>query len=157
MTRSHHHKTDMQHLYHTLRELKRIAPRSQYASWSRAEILASRPAVAVSRITVSSLFRGAGAFAMAGLALVGGISLVRSVMPAVPAGSESPLNQQALSAEAETIATQLALADVQYQAVADDTEVESRTLNATALSVAKSAAGSSGNAEVDRALEALSN
>lgn len=146
----------MQHLYHTLRELKRIAPRSQYASWSRSEILASRPSAVKSRITVSSLFRGAGAFAMAGLALVGGISLVRSVMPVTPVGSESPLNQQALSAEAETVATQLALADVQYQAVADDSEAESRILGAKALSVARSAAGSSGNTEVDRALEALS-
>jgi hypothetical protein len=142
----------MQHLHHILRELKSVSPREQYASWSRAEILATRPAVPA-KITVASLFRGAGAFAMASLALIGGISLVRSVMPSAPTG-DSPLNQQALSAEAETIATQLALADVQYQAISEDGET--RTVNPTALSVAKSAAGSSGDAAVDRALEALS-
>lgn len=151
--RSHHHNADMQHLYHTLRELKRISPREQYASWSRAEILAAR-SVVPAKVAVASLFRNVGAFAMAGLALVGGISLVRSVMPVSPSGSESPLNQQALSAEAETIATQLALADVQYQAISD--EGETRTVSPAALSVAKSAAGSSGDAAVDRALAALS-
>jgi|GEM_PF-6466191 len=145
----------MDNLLSNLRELRRVAPQGDYAASSRREILASRVPV-TRRISVTSLFRGAGAFAMASLALIGGISLVRSATPAADrVALESIAAQQAaLSAEAETIETQLALADVQYQAVADAPDT-SRSVTPAALSVARSAAGGSGDTAVDMALAAL--
>ena len=139
----------MKHLHESLRQLKRIAPNSEYAASSRAKILASR--TVAPRVTFASVFRGAGAFAMASLALVGCISLVRSVIPAAPV-NETPLSQQTLAAEAERVDAQLALADVQYQAASEDED----GISPAALSIAKSAAGNSGGGEVDRALDALS-
>lgn len=143
----------MKNLNHAFKELKRIAPESEYAASSRARILATRRSAR--RVTARGIFRNAGAFAMAGLAVIGGISLVRSALP-VPAAPLAPLDQQALSAEAGAIDAQLALADVQYQAVAEELKDSQRAISTVAANVAKSAAGTQGDGEVDRALLALS-
>lgn len=139
----------MQNLTTILREMKRISPESGYAASSRAVILRSRQA-ALPRVTLSMVFRTAGVAAMASLAFVGGLSLVRMTFPA-PSGKQA-INQQALAAEAKTVDSQLALADVQNQAVAGNS---GRTVSTAAANVAKSAAGASSDSSVDRALEAL--
>ncbi len=142
----------MQNLLETLRSMKRIAPDSAYAAWSRAEILTSRQYAP--RFTVAALMRGVGVVAMASLAFMGGISVVRMVFPDSSQVASGPVSGQALAAEAQTVETQLALADVQHQAVADS---EEGAVSTNAASVAKSAAGAPSDGAVDRALEALSN
>jgi hypothetical protein len=145
----HQKQTDMKNLNHILRSMKRIAPDQQYAASSRAEILASRR-IALPRLTLATFFRTAGVTAMAGLAFVGGLSLVRMTLPQSPS---QPVSQQALAAEAQAIDSQLALADVQNQAVSGSS---GRSVSPAAASIAKSAAGTSADTSVDRALDALS-
>lgn len=137
----------MQNLTTILRSMKRIAPGAQYAASSRAEILASRRVV-VPRVTLSMIFRGAGVAAMASLAFVGGLSLVRMTFPE----NSQPVSQQALAAEAQAIQSQLALADVQNQVVSGNS---GKSISSAAANIAKSAAGASPDSSVDRALDAL--
>lgn len=139
----------MQKLTETLRSMKRIAPDQAYAASSRAEILSSRP-VAMPRLTLSMVFRTTGIAAMASLAFIGGLSIVRMTFPQ---GSNQPVSQQALAAEAQAIDSQLALADVQNQAVSGNS---GKSISLAAANIAKSAAGTSPDSSVDRALDALS-
>lgn len=141
----------MKNLNSILRQMQRIAPDEQYAASSRAEILASRTA-AFPRVTLAAFFRTAGIGAMATLAFVGGLSLVRLSFPA-PTQQQASVSQQTLAAEAQAIDSQLALADVQNQAVSGNS---GRSISAAAASIAKSAAGTSPDTSVDRALDALS-
>lgn len=131
--------------------MKRIAPNAHYAARSRASILSSKQ-VLIPRMTLAAFMRGAGVAAMASLAFVGGISIVRYTLPAPQVAVES-VSQQALAAEAQVVESQLALADVQHQVI---TEATGREISAAAASVAKTAAGASADQSVDRALDALS-
>lgn len=139
----------MQNLEHVLRSMKRIAPEERYAAFSRAEVLASRRAAP--RVTLAMIFRTAGVAAMASLAFVGGLSLVRMTLPS--AEDKQPVNQQALAAEARTVETQLALANVQDRIVSGDS---GQSISRDAASIAKGAAGATPDSSVDQALDALS-
>lgn len=142
----------MKQLDQIFRSMKRIAPTSEYAAWSRASILSHEPVVPAQRITLAALLRGAGVAAMATLAFVGGISVARLMMPTENQVAVQPSSRQALRAEAQTVETQLALADVQHQVVAD---AGSAGITPAATRLAKSAAGASADTAVDRALDAL--
>lgn len=142
----------MQNLDSIFRSMKRIAPTGDYASSSRAEILATRQHAP--RVTLAAFFKTAGVVAMASLAFFGGVSVVRVAFPeASQFAAKGAVNSQALAAEAQTIDTQLALADVQHQAVAESNK---GSVSSNAANIAKSAAGASSDGSVDRALTALS-
>ncbi|MCC6475232.1 MAG: hypothetical protein IT514_15975 [Burkholderiales bacterium] len=145
--------TAMQNLPHILRSMKRIAPDRAYASWSRAEVLAAASQRQAPRITLATLFRGVGVAAMATLAFVGGLSLVRLTLSDRDTGGS--VNQQALAAEAKAVDSQLALADVQNQIVAAVPQGDKQRISSAAANAAKSAAGTAADPAVDRALEAL--
>lgn len=146
----------MDPLIATLRSMKRIAPDGEYVARSRRTILALA-SVSPVRAQLASFMRGVSVAALAGLAMFGGVSLMTSVRPGAPAASLSQatheLNAQTLAAEAQTVETQLAMADVQHQAVSNHVSKEVITTNAAL--VAKSAAGTLSDGSVDRALAEL--
>ncbi len=141
-----------QNLTKTLRSMKRIASDEAYASWSRSAVLASGQRQAAPRLTLATLFRGAGVAAMATLAFAGGLSLVRLTLSEQSVGSD--INQQALAAEAKAVDSQLALAEVQNQIVV--ASAQDRRISPAAANAAKSAAGAAADPAVDAALDALS-
>lgn len=140
----------MQEIERVLRDLKRIAPEREYAARSRASILAHRRH-ARRAVTLAMVFRTAGVAAMASLAFVGGLSLVRVTFPADR--EDGPVSQQALAAEARTVDTQLALASVQDQIVSG---ASGMSISRDAAIIAKGAAGTTPDESVDQALDALS-